>query len=52
MAMFTDGPPWGSMDPSQAEASVSGTVQPSCGHGPLGFIRGLKKHWCAVENSL
>lgn len=30
-----------SMERSQAEASVSGTVRPSCGPGPPGFIRAL-----------
>lgn len=39
-----------SMDPSQPEASVSGTVRPSCGSGILGFIIGLKKYQRAVEN--
>lgn len=40
----------GSMDPSQAEASVLGTVRPSCGPGLLAFIRGLKKYCRTVEN--
>lgn len=37
MALSTDGPPWASVDPSQAKASVSGTVQLSYG-SVLGFF--------------
>lgn len=35
MALSTDGPPWGSVDPGQAESSVS--VLPSFGPGVFGF---------------
>ncbi len=40
----------GSMDPSQAEASMLGMVRPSCGAGLLAYMRGLKKYQCIVEN--